>query len=91
MGDNFFTIQNVIKIYLEMKSVMLLLMLSIKWFIPMSHFFLNNYKLGWLYKAFVPEKLLPQFDRTTRLHDEPRHEKTGFLPRRKQRRRSASR
>ena len=45
MGDNFFTIQNVIKIYLEMKSVKLLLMLSIKLFIPMSHFFLNNYKL----------------------------------------------
>ena len=33
--------------------------------IPMSHFLLNSYKMGWLYKALAPEKLLPQFDHKT--------------------------
>ena len=32
---------------------------------PMSHFFLNSYKMGWLYKRLASEILLPQFDRTT--------------------------
>ena len=33
--------------------------------IHMSHFFINSYKMVWLYKTRAPEKLLPQFDRTT--------------------------